>query len=279
MTEQNPMSEGTYTVPIEVNNLATKYIVSDVPETVMIRLKAPRNTIIGITTADIKAYIDLSEVEAGKVKTPVHLLLPKNTELMQQSLTQADVLVDVYMVKEFTLTPHVTGKMERDISVQAVKCSPERVTISGAERLINEIEQATIGVPMQGKRENFSFMAPIRLMNKEDVPVEGLTITPKQTNVSVSIVHNAVHKQVPVRIITYGDVASGMVFKQVVVVPATVGISGLKELVQTINYINVPPIDLTGLSQTTERELTLPAVDGIVTEPEKVKIRLELEDK
>lgn len=279
MTEQNPLSEGTYTVPIEVENLNAKYIVSDVPETVVVKLKAQRNTIIGITKANIKAYIDLSEVEAGKMKAPVHLILPKNTELIQQSLIQADVLIDAYMSKEFVLSPHVTGKMERDISIQDVKCLPERVTVSGAERLINELDEVSFVVPMQGKRDNFSFMAPLRLLNKDGLPIEELTVTPKQVSASVTVIRNALHKQVPVRIITYGDVASGMVFKQAVVTPATVEISGAKDLVQSINYINLLPMDLTDLSQTTDREVMLPVIDGIVMEPEKIKIRLELESK
>ena len=46
INEQNPLSEGSYTVPITVENLDSQYITSNVPKTVYVRLSGPRNTII-----------------------------------------------------------------------------------------------------------------------------------------------------------------------------------------------------------------------------------------
>ena len=57
INEQNPLSEGSYTVPITVENLDSQYITSNVPKTVYVRLSGPRNTIINVGPSDIKAYI------------------------------------------------------------------------------------------------------------------------------------------------------------------------------------------------------------------------------
>ena len=55
INEQNPLSEGSYTVPITVENLNSQYITSNVPKTVYVRLSGPRNTIINVGPSDIKA--------------------------------------------------------------------------------------------------------------------------------------------------------------------------------------------------------------------------------
>lgn len=70
INEQNPLSEGSYTVPITVENLDSQYITSNVPKTVYVRLSGPRNTIINVGPSDIKAYIDLSSVQEGGSRGP-----------------------------------------------------------------------------------------------------------------------------------------------------------------------------------------------------------------
>ena len=108
INEQNPLSEGSYTVP-GVENLDSQYITSNVPKTVYVRLSGPRNTIVNVGPSDIKAYIDLSSVQEGK-RGPGHIEIPSGTELKKQSMTSTKITVDVYTVKEFKLTPHVVGK-------------------------------------------------------------------------------------------------------------------------------------------------------------------------
>lgn len=93
INEQNPMSEGSYTVPIVVENLDSQYITSNVPKTVYVRLSGPRNTIINVGPSDIKAYIDLSDAQEGEMSAPVRIEIPAGTELKKQSMTSADIMV------------------------------------------------------------------------------------------------------------------------------------------------------------------------------------------
>jgi hypothetical protein len=126
INEQNPLSEGSYTVPITVENLDSQYITSNVPKTVYVRLSGPRNTIINVGPSDIKAYIDLSSVQEGEVEVPVHIEIPSGTELKKQSMTSTKITVDVYTVKEFKLTPHVVGKLDDKDFISDLKIVPEK---------------------------------------------------------------------------------------------------------------------------------------------------------
>lgn len=42
MNEQNPPIESSFNIPLEVRNTATSNVVSDVPETVRIKIRGPR---------------------------------------------------------------------------------------------------------------------------------------------------------------------------------------------------------------------------------------------
>ena len=265
INEQNPMSEGSYTVPIVVENLDSQYITSNVPKTVYVRLSGPRNTIINVGPSDIKAYIDLSDAQEGEMSAPVRIEIPAGTELKKQSMTSADIMVDVYTVRELALTPHLVGQTKNDIFVSSLKVVPEKVVISGARRLVKQVEQAVVEIPIEDRIDDFSIMAPIRLVAADGSRIEGLEMTPWQSNIRISIGHNAVTKDIPVYVTTEGD-------------------GGLYLTVTTADGVNTCFVDLgersvkmTDADCSVSKDCTyMPALDGgdgaIVCVPNRIRI-------
>ena len=249
INEQNPMSEGSYTVPIVVENLDSQYITSNVPKTVYVRLSGPRNTIINVGPSDIKAYIDLSDAQEGEMSAPVRIEIPAGTELKKQSMTSADIMVDVYTVRELALTPHLVGQTKNDIFVSSLKVVPEKVVISGARRLVKQVEQAVVEIPIEDRIDDFSIMAPIRLVAADGSRVEGLEMTPWQSNIRISIGHNAVTKDIPVYVTTEGDVSPSVSLKEIKINPDTVAVKGDANILKNLSRIDLPPIDISGLKQ------------------------------
>lgn len=279
INEQNPTSEGSYTIPVVVENLDSQYIASNVPQTVYVRLSAPRNTIVNIGAGDIKAYVDLSDVSEGEMNVPIHLELPSGTELKKQSVTTANVRIDIYAVQEFKVTPKLSGNLDDDITVESTKIVPEKVIVSGARRLIKQVSRAVIEIPVAGKKNDFTYMAPVKLQQSDGTPVEGLEITPWQSNVKVSLVHNAVVKKVPVNLITYGNVAPGYRLKQVVLTPDEAEVRGSADTISNLNRLNLMPISIDGLEATKEWRVAIPPVEGVTMNPDSVQIKVEIEKR
>ena len=245
INEQNPLSEGSYTVPITVENLDSQYITSNVPKTVYVRLSGPRNTIINVGPSDIKAYIDLSSVQEGEVEVPVHIEIPSGTELKKQSMTSTKITVDVYTVKEFKLTPHVVGKLDDKGFMSDLKIVPEKVVVSGARRLIQHVSQAVVDIPVNQRNGDFAIMAPIHLYQADGTPVEGLEMTPWQSNVKVAIAHDAVAKTVPLNLNATGQTA----WKTVTVQPMSVQVRGEADTLKNISSIDLPDIDVENMTE------------------------------
>lgn len=277
INEQNPMSEGSYTVPIVVENLDSQYITSNVPKTVYVRLSGPRNTIINVGPSDIKAYIDLSDAQEGEMSAPVRIEIPAGTELKKQSMTSADIMVDVYTVRELALTPHLVGQTKNDIFVSSLKVVPEKVVISGARRLVKQVEQAVVEIPIEDRIDDFSIMAPIRLVAADGSRVEGLEMTPWQSNIRISIGHNAVTKDIPVYVTTEGDVSSSISLKEIKINPDTVAVKGDANILKNLSRIDLPPIDISGLKQDKKWKIIVSPVNGVIFEPDTIEVAVDVE--
>ncbi len=272
INEQNPLSEGSYTVPITVENLNSQYITSNVPKTVYVRLSGPRNTIINVGPSDIKAYIDLSDVQEGTVDVPIHVEIPSGTELKKQSMTSTKITVDVYTVKEFKLTPHIVGNLDEKDFISELKIVPEKVVVSGARRLIQEVSQAVIEVPVNQRNSDFALMAPIHLYDSEGSPVEGLEMTPWQSNVKVSIGHDAMSKSVPLNVNITGQTAN----KTVTIQPTSIQIRGSADTLRSISSIDLPDINVENMKEEKSWKVIIPPVDGINMYPDEIEAVLHI---
>ncbi len=272
INEQNPLSEGSYTVPITVENLNSQYITSNVPKTVYVRLSGPRNTIINVGPSDIKAYIDLSDVQEGTVDVPIHVEIPSGTELKKQSMTSTKITVDVYTVKEFKLTPHIVGNLDEKDFISELKIVPEKVVVSGARRLIQEVSQAVIEVPVNQRNSDFALMAPIRLYDSEGSPVEGLEMTPWQSNVKVTIGHDAMSKSVPLNVNIIGQTEN----KTVTIQPTSIQIRGSADTLRSISSIDLPDINVENMKEEKSWKVIIPPVDGINMYPDEIEAVLHI---
>ena len=272
INEQNPLSEGSYTVPITVENLNSQYITSNVPKTVYVRLSGPRNTIINVGPSDIKAYIDLSDVQEGTVDVPIHVEIPSGTELKKQSMTSTKITVDVYTVKEFKLTPHIVGNLDEKDFISELKIVPEKVVVSGARRLIQQVNQAVIEVPVNQRNGDFALMAPIHLYDAEGSPVEGLEMTPWQSNVKVTIGHDAMSKSVPLNVNITGQTAT----KTLTIQPTTIQIRGSADTLRNISSIDLPDINVENMKEEKSWKVIIPPVDGINMYPDEVEADLHI---
>ena len=272
INEQNPLSEGSYTVPITVENLNSQYITSNVPKTVYVRLSGPRNTIINVGPSDIKAYIDLSDVQEGTVDVPIHVEIPSGTELKKQSMTSTKITVDVYTVKEFKLTPHIVGNLDEKDFISELKIVPEKVVVSGARCLIQQVNQAVIEVPVNQRNGDFALMAPIHLYDAEGSPVEGLEMTPWQSNVKVTIGHDAMSKSVPLNVNITGQTAT----KTLTIQPTSIQIRGSADTLRNISSIDLPDINVENMKEEKSWKVIIPPVDGINMYPDEVEADLHI---
>ncbi|EGS35658.1 MULTISPECIES: YbbR-like domain-containing protein [Megasphaera] len=272
--EQNPMSEGSYTVPVVVENLNSRYIASDVPRSVYVRLAGPRNTIINVDPSMIKAYVDLGEVKEGVSEVPIHVEIPAGTELKKQGTVRASIRVDLYAVKEIAVKPRLRGQLTNTSYVKQITVLPEKVTISGAARLLRQVDKAIVEVTLPEGAESFTAMAPVKLVRANDTRVDGVTITPWQSSVAITIGHDGVSKEVPVVVHMQGNLPAGIQQSDFEVTPKTVTIRGAENTIVPFAQLDLPPIHVTGRGDNKRWQVDIPFANGLTVIPNTVHITL-----
>ena len=185
-------------------------------------------------------------------------------------------MVDVYTVQEFPLTTHLIGKLGEWVSISTMKLVPDKVVISGARRLIKTVDKAVVDIPVDQRSDDFSVMAQIHLVSADGSRVEGLELTPWQSNVKVTVSRNAVSKNVPVNVTTYGDVAHGYTLKSITADPAKVTVQGDADVVNGMTKIDLLPVPIEGLDKNKEWKVFVPSTDGIVVEPNLVEVKVTI---
>lgn len=206
------------------------------------------------------------------MEVPVHVEIPGGTELKKQSMTSTKITVDVYTVKEFKLTPHVVGKLDDKDFISDLKIVPEKVVVSGARRLIQQVNQAVVDIPVNQRNGDFAIMAPIHLYQADGTPVEGLEMTPWQSNVKVTIAHNAITKTVPLNLNVQGETA----WKTVSVQPTAVVVKGEADTLKNIDTIDLPDIDIENMTEEKTWKVLIPPIDGVVMDPDEVDATLSI---
>ena len=187
-------------------------------------------------------------------------------------MTSTKITVDVYTVKEFKLTPHVVGKLDDKDFISDLKIVPEKVVVSGARRLIQQVNQAVVDIPVNQRNGDFAIMAPIHLYQADGTPVEGLEMTPWQSNVKVTIAHNAITKTVPLNLNVQGETA----WKTVSVQPTAVVVKGEADTLKNIDTIDLPDIDIENMTEEKTWKVLIPPIDGVVMDPDEVDATLSI---
>ena len=103
MRDQNPVMEVTYTIPVQVQNLNSGYIIEDAPDVVRVVLAGPRDTIMSMKSDNLRAYIDASGVKPGQNNVTINFTPPAGMNLVEVKPDNIIINVDEYAEKRFLL--------------------------------------------------------------------------------------------------------------------------------------------------------------------------------
>ena len=112
MNEQNPPAEVSYSVPVEVHNLASDLVVHQLPETVRIRVKGPRSAVAYLNPADMKAVLDLKGLSEGKQAPRFQVNVPSGVELLEIQPNPVPITLEMIISKVVPVELRLNGSPE-----------------------------------------------------------------------------------------------------------------------------------------------------------------------
>lgn len=243
-------------------------IVNEVPNQVRITLIAPRSIWdqLNRNTGLVTAWIDLAGYGSGthtlEVKTRVDLT---PIRYVSQDPEEIEVTLERLVSKEMPVDIQVFGELPLGYSKEDPEVEPDLIKISGAESAVNKVNQVRISLDISGAIATIERTIPVEALDVNDNPVDGVTVSPKNVQITQPVNLLGGFKNVAVKVATTGQVANGFRLTNIAVSPPTVTLfSDDPNVLDSLpGFVDTLPVDLTGISDDIEINVGLNLPQGI----------------
>jgi len=275
MNEQNPPIESSFTIPLEVRNVAANLVIGDVPAAIRVKVRGPRSIVAGVLSQDLRAYIDVKGLTEGQHNVKVGAGLPSSLKLVEVSPDIVPLKIDTTISRQVPVEVRLSGAPAPNAVVGKAVANYGQVTIEGPKNIVDAVEKVVAGVDLSGRNADFTVGAPLVPVDSAGKHVEGLTIYPDRTGVSISVA-GELKKMLDVKLVTKGELPSGLVIKNAATQPAQVEVREKSpgKTLEKLEAIITEPVDLTEITTDTVREVRIVLPEGLTATPETVILTL-----
>ena len=274
--QQNPFREEwlPLAVPIEPSRLPAGLVEVGKPGDARVRVRASQDAWGRIKLDEFKASVDLSRQSAGLHSLDVKVETSRDYQVVDSDPRRVTVRLEPLLQTMVPVQIRMTGKLADGYLVRGQAVTPEQITISGEQDLAQSITQAAVTVNLDGLRGDMTENVTPELLDDKGQTVTGIQFTPGSVRAALQIDRQVAVKTVPVRVTTKGQVASGYWLSSLIVNPQTVTITGGPTALAQVDYIDLPPLDLSGARADVTRTTKLTAGSGYsLTEDAQVEVR------
>jgi YbbR domain-containing protein len=256
-------------IPLEITGQDPRLIITgNVPRQANLTLRAPQSTWAQLLAGEnqVRAIVDLAGLAAGEHSVPVRLqvnvspyrvitLSPESVNLTLETLVSRELPIDVI----------VSGQPAIGYQAGQVSLSQSEVRISGPESLVSRAATAEVSLRVDGVRAGVNTDVPIRILDSERNILTGMTASVEQVTVQIPIIQQGGYRDIAVKVVVRGQVASGYRLTNISVTPPAITVfSGDPNLVNALpGFVETEALDLNGALQDIELRLGLSLPTGV----------------
>lgn len=277
MNEQNPFSERTLMVPIQIQNLDedNKVILNRTAE-IQINIRGPRLSLAEIRAEEIKVSVDLKEVSQGTFRFPLKVVLPSGIELVESPNYYTEIVIDDLVFKKIPLETQIRGKLGDDFQLGEIGLNPKVITIKVPSSEKEHISRAYVPVNLDNVTESFVAEATPVLGEQLKLP-PNWNLSFDKVMVSVMVAPKD-SKMVSIQFQSVGKLPENLTMESVTIEPAQVRIHGSRTALSKISFLEVEALDLSNLTQAETQEVmvNLKIPTDVVSDMSQVKVVMKI---
>jgi YbbR domain-containing protein len=173
MPEGKTFSEKNLTIPLELYNTPPEMeLVRKPPQTVDIKIRAPRSLIDQITPANVHAVLNLENARLDQRIYPLNksmISIPAGAEVREIYPSQVNLTLERTQEITLDVEPNITGRPKEGFKIEVVKVSPPQVLVRGPESRIKACSKVrTSPIDISGLSQSAEFEA-VLIVPKPDV--------------------------------------------------------------------------------------------------------------
>ena len=264
----NPVSTQTFSeIPVTIINEDIILSAGDTyqvlgEEKVSVVVSATRQVRQKLTKEDIVATADIKEMDTSTGLVPIKISIPNyagNYESEEEEQRNLQIQREKSGKKVLSLTVSTGDSKVRDGYILGdMTVNPDKVTITGPESILDQIDRAVALIDVEGLAKDSEETAKLGLYDISGNPISqtrlGNNLGEGGITVSVEVLKI---KSVPISLSVSGTPAEGYKYTGYSSEPETVQIYGEKDVVDKIEEIDVPVIDVSGASQPIQKSVNI----------------------
>jgi YbbR domain-containing protein len=256
-------------VPVQIIGQDPSLVInSDIPKEVEVTLRAPRSVwnLIDADPQIVQAILDISGLSSGEHSIEVQIQIdarpiqivsvgPGTITFMLESLATQTLSVDLSLA----------GEPAVGYQVGETSLEPVEIVVAGAQSQVQKVMRARVSVDLSGIRENYDQTLPIEILDEKGQPVDGITVSPETIHVSMPVSQQGGYRDVAIKVITTGRVASGYRLTDISVFPPVVTVfAGDPQLVSELpGVLETQSLDLQNAQEDINTRIALNLPEGI----------------
>lgn len=264
----NPVSTQTFSeIPVTIINEDIILSAGDTyqvlgEEKVSVVVSATRQVRQKLTKEDIVATADIKEMDTSTGLVPIKISIPNYAgkyESAEAAPRNLQIQREKSGKKVLSLTVSTGDSKVRDGYILGdMTVNPDKVTITGPESILDQIDRAVALIDVEGLAKDSEETAKLGLYDISGNPISqtrlGNNLGEGGITVSVEVLKI---KSVPISLSVSGTPAEGYKYTGYSSEPETVQIYGEKDVVDKIEEIDVPVIDVSGASQPIQKSVKI----------------------
>lgn len=277
MNEQNPPLEVTYQPELEAKGLESGLQLQEMPETVRVKLRGPRNIITAIAAKDLKSQVELRGLPEGRHTVKIHVSVPPNVEIVEVAPDRLTVVLESGASRLVPLEGRATGVPAPGAVIGTIVPAVTNVRIEGMKSRVDQVSKVIALVDIAGRNADFLADATLVAVQEDGRTVEGVQVKPNKVATKVSILQGLQMKLVEIKPEVQGTPAKGFVVRTVTVKPEKLEIFGELQRLSGVSFVRTEAIPINGAEATLEKEIPLHLEDGIIAKKNTVQVQVTIE--
>ncbi|MCJ7434843.1 MAG: CdaR family protein [Anaerolineales bacterium] len=276
VTSADPDEARPFPNPIPINIVGQDpglVISADIPKEMEVTLRAPHSVWeqLNANPQSVRAVLDISGLSAGEHSVNLQIQVDERPVRIVSAGPSSVT---------FTLEPLVTKRLDVELSIKGQpaigyqagesKLEPVQVVISGAQSQVQTVKRARVTINLDGLRESLDQPYKVELVDENNQALKKLTVTPENIQLIIPISQQGGYRDMAVKVIVRGQVASGYRLSNISVFPPVITVFATDpQIVNALpGVVETQPLDLQKASDdiSTRLELNLPAGVSVVGE-------------
>ena len=256
-------------VPVQIIGQDPSLVIGgEIPTAVEVTLRAPRSVwnLIDADSKTVQAILDISGLSSGEHSLDLQIQInARPVQIISVSPRTITFTLETLVSQTHKIDITISGETAIGYQTGVVSLEPREVVIAGAQSQVQRVKRARVSLNLNGIREKIDQTLPIEVLDENGQKVTGVTVSPDTVHVTLPVSQQGGYRDVAVKVVVMGRVASGYHLTDISVFPPIVTVFATDpELVNALpGVVETQPLELQSAKEDISTRVALNLPEGI----------------